>query len=1271
MRGIRKYRSDHQSGPSRVATRLGFLALAVATAFGGATAPASAQPDRVGAQHETASVLVFSKTAGFRHDSIPAGIAAIKQLGTDNHFAVESTEDANAFTDANLARFDAVVWLSTTGDVLNPDQQGAFERYIAAGGGYAGVHAASDTEYDWPFYGDLVGAYFTSHPQIQQATVNVEDRQHPSTSELPYQWSRTDEWYNYRENPRQDVHVLAALDEGSYAPGAGAMGDHPIAWCHTTSGGRSWYTGGGHTAESYAEPEFLKHLTGGILYAAGVEEGDCSTEGPVEEPPADADFDQITLAKGEEKTGEPIALAVLPTRDVLHTSRDGRVWYTTSGATTSPAGQIPVYNHDEDGLQGVAIDKDFATNRWVYLYYAPKLSTPAGDAPENGTPADFEPFKGYNQLSRFKLAENNTIDLASEQKIMQVATERGICCHAGGEIDFDAQGNLLLSTGDDSNPFASDGFTPIDERTTRNPVFDAQRSSGNTNDLRGKLLRITVAEDGTYTVPPGNLFAPGTDKTRPEVYAMGFRNPFRFSVDKETGWIFLGDYGPDAGAANAARGPGGTVEFNLIKQPGNFGWPYCVGANQPFVDYDFATTQSGAAFDCAAPKNLSPHNTGLTDLPPVQPAWIPYDGGSVPEFGTGGESPMGGPTYRFDAGLDSPTKFPEYFDGKNFSYEWDRGWIKEFTVGADGERGEIKPFFDSMALTRPMNVEFGPDGSMYVLDYGSGYFGGSADSAVYRIDYTKGNRTPEVKVTADKTSGPAPLEVNFDPAGTTDPDGGALTYAWDFEGDGTTDSTTAGPVSHTYADAGQFTAKLSVTDPSGLTGAGSVVITAGNTAPAVTLDAPVNGGFFGFGDKVPFKVTVSDPEDGPIDCAKVTVEYILGHDNHGHPLSRATGCEGVIETPADEGHGLDADIFGVINASYTDTGSGSAPPLTGSAETVLQPKLKQAEFFTGANGVQLVEAAGASGGTRVGYIDPGDWIQFTPVNLAGVTGLGYRVSSGGPGGTIEVRSGAVDGPLVQSVQVPQTGSPDTYVDLPATPITDPGGTHPLFLVFTGTGGGLFDVDAITVAGPGVAQPTVSQCTPSTPEEGYRTLFDGTAASAAGWHQAGPGSFQVQADCSWKTVGGMGLLWQEEEFNAYSLKLDWKLDGDDNSGIFVGFPDPGNDPWVAVNQGQEIQIDATDAPDRTTGAVYGFQGADIAKRDAALKPPGEWNAYELVVSGQTIKVVLNDVVINEYTETNPARDLSQGFIGLQNHGDGDDVSFRDVRVKELPAPANRN
>ncbi|WP_326687047.1 ThuA domain-containing protein [Streptomyces sp. NBC_01795] len=230
-----------------------------------------------GAPDAKAKVLVFSKTAGFRHDSIPDGIAAIRQLGAENGFTVKATEDAAAFTPKKLAAYDAVVFLSTTGDVLNETQQKAFEGYIGDGGGYVGVHAAADTEYDWPWYGGLAGAYFDSHPAIQPATVKVEDHAHPATAHLGAAWERTDEWYNYRTNPREKARVLAGLDEGSYT--GGNMGeDHPLAWCQNYEGGRAFYTGAGHTKESYTDDAFRKHLLGGIQYATGAVQADCRPE---------------------------------------------------------------------------------------------------------------------------------------------------------------------------------------------------------------------------------------------------------------------------------------------------------------------------------------------------------------------------------------------------------------------------------------------------------------------------------------------------------------------------------------------------------------------------------------------------------------------------------------------------------------------------------------------------------------------------------------------------------------------------------------------------------------------------------------------------------------------------------------------------------------------------------------------------------------------------------------------------------------------------------
>jgi type 1 glutamine amidotransferase len=226
-------------------------------------------------------VLVFHKTAGFQHGSIPEGIAAIQALGAANDFTVTATNNANQITAANLADYEVVVFLNTTGDILNATQQTAFENYVQAGGGWVGVHAAADTEYDWAWYGGLLGAYFQSHPAIQQATIDVEDGEHPSTAHLPAEWVRTDEWYNFRTNPRAQVNVLLTLDESTYNGGADGP-DHPIAWYHHYDGGRAWYTGLGHTDASYAEPLFLQHLLGGIQYAAGL---------PLTEPSADFDQD--------------------------------------------------------------------------------------------------------------------------------------------------------------------------------------------------------------------------------------------------------------------------------------------------------------------------------------------------------------------------------------------------------------------------------------------------------------------------------------------------------------------------------------------------------------------------------------------------------------------------------------------------------------------------------------------------------------------------------------------------------------------------------------------------------------------------------------------------------------------------------------------------------------------------------------------------------------------------------------------------------------------
>jgi len=212
-------------------------------------------------------VLVFTKTEGYRHESIATGVKTLRELGRKNNFIVLRTESEEDFTAENLANYQAVVFLSTTGDILNEDEQTAFENYIKSGGSYLGIHAAADTEYEWDWYGKLVGGYFESHPNnpnVREAKIEVLDKTHSATAHLNDTWLRNDEWYNYK-NLNSKVTVAMNLDEKSYEGGTNGA-NHPIAWYHTYDGGRAYYTGGGHTNESYSDSDFKKHLLGAIFW---------------------------------------------------------------------------------------------------------------------------------------------------------------------------------------------------------------------------------------------------------------------------------------------------------------------------------------------------------------------------------------------------------------------------------------------------------------------------------------------------------------------------------------------------------------------------------------------------------------------------------------------------------------------------------------------------------------------------------------------------------------------------------------------------------------------------------------------------------------------------------------------------------------------------------------------------------------------------------------------------------------------------------------------
>ena len=667
-----------------------------------------------------------------------------------------------------------------------------------------------------------------------------------------------------------------------------------------------------------------------------------------------------------------------------------------------------------------------------------------------------------NRLSRFTLNADFTLNMSSQLTVLDVPTDRGMCCHAGGDIDFDAAGNLYLSTGDDTNPFDSSGYTPIDERSNRNPAYDAQRSAANTNDLRGKVLRIKVNANGTYSIPAGNLFPQGTAGTRPEIYAMGLRNPFRFNVDKPTGAIYLGEYGPDAGSASSTRGPGGQVEFNRITSAGNYGWPYCTGSNttaETYVDYTFPSGPSGARFNCAAPVNDSPRNTGMTEpagRPPCLDQVRQLFVRRVRLWLRVADERAGVPLRRRQPLHDQVPA---------------RAWTLTFSPPSSAGAGS-RPS-TSMPTARP---------GRSATSHGAARKSSTARSAqtVHCTFWTTApdgtaamptprctasNTTPRATRRRPPERAPtarpalAPLAVNFSSAGSSDPEGSALTYSWNF-GDGNT-STAANP-SHTYTTNGVRTATLTVTDTGGRTGTASVVITVGNTAPTVSLSTPINGSLFSFGDTVPYTISVSDPEDGTIDCARVKLSYILGHDSHGHVITSRTGCSGTLQIPVDGEHDAAANLFGVFDAEYTDLGANGQPALTTHAQNILQPRHRQAEHRGTQSGTGLFSKTSAEGGQTVGDIHNGDWIAFQPYALAGETRFAARVSSGGSGGTLSVRAGSPTGTVLGTVTVPVTGGWETFTEVSTTLSNVPAGTVTLYLTFHGSGtGNLFDVDAFT------------------------------------------------------------------------------------------------------------------------------------------------------------------------------------------------------------------
>lgn len=762
-------------------------------------------------------------------------------------------------------------------------------------------------------------------------------------------------------------------------------------------------------------------------------------------------FAKVELASGMSNT---TTFKFAPDGRIFILDRYGEILiYENSVGVPVSGGTIPVFHDLEDGLLGIAFDPDFINNDLIYLYYSPVS------------------YLG-NRVSQFSM-NGGTLDLSSESILLEWPTNRVAKFHSGGDMDFDSQGNLYIATGDNTTyPNTYTAISLTNTNTAANEEASAEKSSSNTNDLRGKILRIKPLTNGTYTVPTGNLFPGGTGGL-PEIYVMGARNPYRIFVDKDRNdWLFWGEVGPDASTAST-QGPIGMDEINLTKTAGNYGWPYFSGKNNAAYQVPY---NSPAPFynNPLSPENTSVFNTGATNLPPAQPALMAYGGFF--------KCLLAGFRYDYDVSQTDQQRLPIEFDDAFFFFDFNRSIIFVVNLDANGNVIQddsdlfttIPRFADStfpIGTEGFIDMELGPDGKMYILAYGVPCCSSDAGPTgkLYRVDYTgiTTNSPPVIELSADQTNGDLPLVVNFSTVGTTDPNNDSpLTYEWDFDMDGMPDSTDPNPT-HTFTSAGTINVQLKVNDGNPVNGQSikNITIYAGNNIATFTVNSPVDGGLFNWGDDVTIDINVQDPEDGVVNCNNAILQPGFGHLTHVHPELSTNTCPQTLNIAADASHGTDGelDIFGSFSLEYTDAGG-----LVSRDLITLHPKRKEAEFFNTQSGTTVISNNDPlEGGLQALRVDAGGHISFTGRNLLNVSAVKYKVAAASAGGSIEMRVGSPTGTVIANTMVPATGGASTWINV-ETNFTDPGGKNDLFFVFNGTGSDIFDLNYVEFIGNGTS-----------------------------------------------------------------------------------------------------------------------------------------------------------------------------------------------------------
>ncbi len=910
----------------------------IALAFAGILGALALIGAPASAQGPLTTVLLFHDGSDPVTD---AGIAAIEDLGADNEFDVLASQDPAQFSAPILDQYAAVIFLGVDGSPLNAAQLSALQNYVQDGNGFFGIGTSATAQAGSSFFDGLIGARPDpgSPTAVTQQVLASGDRVHPATAGLPLELTRSDVWYQWQTRPTGQVHTVARY----HAPGAPAgdgtaVGgtDWPISWCRDFQGGRSFYTGMGRTAGSYAEPSFQAHLLGAIQWSAGLVRANCKAtiasnyegERVVAAGPSD---------QGIAFSGESHGLSIAPNGWVIYIGRGdcrtdaqrgqiaglpgptGRILDFanpnvgigcgnvhifdpaehdgTVNSGVDLAGIVPVYGDRgggperngkiEAGMLGVTVAPDFTETGHIYLQYFPTLNP---NNPNHPGLADGNEIRRHKmtrgRVSRFTIdLETKELELDSEVVIFEYASQIYSCCHRGGGMGWDSEGNLYVTTGDSNSSEGTGGYSgnnPPPKCPQRTPIpgpgapanntdcgelnfsyQDARRTAGSTNDYNGKMLRFNpideipdgeqpaIGVDTTYTLPDAdspngpNLFS-GTEgngnQTKPEIYAMGLRNPSRLAIDPETDVPYAAWVGPDAGAPNAQQGPSTYESAAQIAAAGNYGWPYCMGNQQAYRDRlaDGALRTTNAAgyvsggpagapiqgfYDCDNLVNDSPNNTGLTVLPhetatgmdagTARPLNLWYSRGNpggangcpdfpreqgpqgAPNYGAAptplcpyliasGATVFSGPVYRYPDTADPSVAFPEYWDGRWFLQDFGNNSAKHALLldpATDQDGGQ--PVYADSLRNGGLALNWSPSymDSKFAPD-------GSLYVQVYDGFFTTGPNAGLWRFTY--TGGPDtpgadpewqatgnPREVQFDIGAS-----GGVAYEWDFEDDG-------------------------------------------------------------------------------------------------------------------------------------------------------------------------------------------------------------------------------------------------------------------------------------------------------------------------------------------------------------------------------------------------------------------------------------------------------------------------------------------------------